>query len=134
MSKLVRDLIVDTTETTVSEAVSMGGHNAVMFEVWLKSLSGTLLAYNSGATPPEGLLVTIEGSNDKLNWKVAHGGGATVDSTTSQTVPQYLSNTDTTVVPYEFVRLKFYLGDSVSSPTTPVLLVDASIRSFTTSS
>lgn len=73
MSKLVRDLIVDTTETTVSEAVSMGGHNAVMFEVWLKSLSGTLPGWAAGP-PVEGLVVTVEGSNDKLNWKVAHSG------------------------------------------------------------
>jgi hypothetical protein len=124
MSKLVNDLVVNSTEAKVSEAVGMGGHNAAMFEVWMKAVSGTL-STSSG----EGLIVTLQGSNDKLNWENAHAGTVTAANTGS-TAPEYFTNTEVDVIPYGFIRLHFKLV----AGTSPVVLVDASIRSFTTSS
>lgn len=126
MNKFVKDLIVDTTEVQYSEAVSIGGNNAAMFEIWLKSLSGTLQIYSAGP-PLAGFEATLQGSNDKLKWEDAHGGSS-IDNASNQVVPQYLKNTATTVIPYEFLRLKFEAGGG-----SAVLLVDASIRTFTTS-
>lgn len=128
MNKFVKDLMVDTTEVQYSEAVSIGGHNAAMFEVWLKSLSGTLAAF-LGTPFSAGFQVTLQGSNDKLKWEDAHAGTVTANNGGTQTAPQYIKNVDTTAIPYEFLRLKF----EVIGGTSPVLLVDASIRTFTTS-
>lgn len=83
-----------------------------MFEVWLKS-ANSLTKVD----------VTLEGSNDKLNWSAARASNSTA---TGATAPEYVKNANTTVIPFAFVRLKFEL-------TGTSALVDAAVRTFTTS-
>jgi hypothetical protein len=114
MSKLVTDLVLSSSTEQYSEAVALGGHNAAMFEVWLKS-ANSLTKVD----------IWLEGSNDKLNWSEAHSGTSTV--ATGGTAPEYVKLTSTDVIPFAFVRLKFKL-------TGTSALLDAAVRTFTTSS
>lgn len=124
--KLVYDLFITTDNTdltTVNSApVPMGGNNFAMFEVWLKSASGLLAS---------GVRATLEASNDGQNWsKYVFGGtSGTLTGVTNTTTPSYLSmsTTNTAVMPFSQVRLKFSFTSATAGQAA---LVDGSIRTY----
>lgn len=107
--KLVRDLVLSSTNTTFSDAVPLGGNNSAMSVAWLKAKNG------SGT-----ISVSMEGSNDRVNWRPI--GTSTISLST---VPAYDEFTGAPVIPYAYVRLKF-------ASTATTALVDASVRTFMT--
>lgn len=113
--KLVRDLVLDLAGTTTfqSEAVLIGSDNCAMFEVWVKSKSGSTQAD-----------VSLEGSSDRLNWSAVNGMTPLVAST----LPSYnRSDIYVDTIPYAYLRLSIVLTGSSGA-----MLLDAALRTFMT--
>lgn len=92
--KLVEDLLVTSTTGQYSPELRMGDANGLMYEVWLKSqTAGTLT-------------VSVEGSNDGINWSAL----SEPPGTTASGAPDYQAIEPTTtdiIIPWARVRLKF---------------------------
>ncbi|MCA9525484.1 MAG: hypothetical protein KC549_04195 [Myxococcales bacterium] len=85
------------TSTTgqYSPELRMGDANGLMYEVWLKSQTGVTT-----------LTVSVEGSNDGINWSAL----SEPPSTTAGSAPDYQAIEPTTtdiIIPWARVRLKF---------------------------
>lgn len=118
-TKIVTDLLLSSTsEPAYSQPIALGGQNGAMFEVWLKSQSNL---------STDGVTVSLQGSNDNLNWSAVYTTGTTT-ATTGTTAPKYTTSTRTDVVPFSHIRLKFTM-----TGTSPTALVDAAVRTYTTS-
>jgi len=123
--KLVYDLYLASgagnQKSQDSAAVSLGTDNAAMFEVWLKSASSTLTG---------GVRVTLQASNDGLNWtEKAYGGSFSLTTNTGIGAPNYRSVTTTSgVIPYSMIRLNVALISPTG--TNQAALIDASIRTY----
>jgi hypothetical protein len=124
MSKLVENFFLKcgtTPETFLSPSVAMGDHNGAMFEVWLVSHTGL------DTTTGEGLVGTLEASNDGLYWTpVPTFPTFAADDGTPQL--HYLPVQDTDIViPQAYIRLKFVIKAESAAATA---LLHADIRTY----
>lgn len=112
--KLVHDLVLNasTNASTNTDSVSIGNHNAVVVEGWLKA--------QSVANTVD---ITLEGSNDRLNWTRV----TSLTTISLSSVPSYDSDKTGAGSPVEWGHLRLKL--SVNSGTA---LVDAGLRTYTT--
>lgn len=113
--KLVEDLLVSHPTISYSPAVSMGDANCAMYEVWVTALSGG------------NLTVTLEGSNDGLNWTAITNPTAAAAIAAAPAYqanqPDHGTSSGTVILSWSMLRLKFVQSASSS-------LVSASIRPF----
>lgn len=112
--RLMEDLVVTSTTPTYSTPVPLGNDNCAMLEAWIKSGVG-------GAT----VHWTIEGSNDLSSWSAISG----FTTLSGNSIPVYgRSAAFFTVITWAYLRIKVWL----TGGTTPAMLVDADLRTFTT--
>lgn len=94
---LATKMVVASSTSGYSQAVSMEGANAARYDLTIFNLGGAA-----------SLQVIMEGSNDLQNW-------ATLESFSAHTTLGAFTD-DTTAISYAHVRLKFTAGASGTGP------------------
>ena len=114
--KLLQNLLIESTGGTVttyySTAVPMGEDNAVMVELWINALNGSLDQQISAA---------VEGSNDGTNFDATP-----LDIAVGFVAPLWVAGSGSGVVPWRWLRVCVqFSGDPDATA-----LVSASIRTY----
>lgn len=109
------DMLVTSSQATYSPSINLGDNNCAMYEVWVTSI-------HSGGVGA-GINVTLEGSNDGLNWVPVTNPTLASPITAAPAYVPVEPTSGPVIIPWSMLRLKFTVASNNA-------LVSASVRPF----